>query len=246
MFRRSFRRLAPAVAAAELQDWATSQLLFHKLRTSHRTVLTKATFEDVCVNCGVNPTDDFVAKLDAAGVIVNFGECIVIKPSELLRQTSLIMSKDREEKDVIGSWNPQFQMEVQLQDLINQKSPLDAQVQQACDEAAKSRRIMWGGAMAFAGTQLAVISRLTYFDLDWDVMEPVTYFLGTGTALLFYGWMLYYRTEHSYVDCDTRLINRKVQKLLKKNQFDFQKYRQLSADIQGTREQMVKVARSTE
>ena len=62
--------------------------------------------------------------------------------------------------------------------------------------------MVWGGAMLFSGAQLAIISRLTYFDLDWDIMEPVSYFIGTGTALCFYLYMLWYRREHSYAEFD--------------------------------------------
>ena len=77
-----------------------------------------------------------------------------------------------------------------LQKLELELEAARAEYQALVDKAARWRKLVWAGALAFSGTQLAVISRLTYFDLDWDTMEPISYFLGSGTSLLFFAYML--------------------------------------------------------
>ncbi len=62
--------------------------------------------------------------------------------------------------------------------------------------------------MCFSGAQLGIISRLTFFDFDWDLMEPVSYFVGQGTSLLFFAWMLAVGREHSYERCDKLLAEK--------------------------------------
>ena len=48
---------------------------------------------------------------------------------------------------------------------------------------------MWGG-LAFMSTQFGVLARLTWWEYSWDIMEPVTYFVTTGTAIICYGYFL--------------------------------------------------------
>ena len=220
------RRYCCTLRPDELQSLATYQLFHQRLANSKQAVLTRPSFEALCVSCGIQPSDTFIREMHDAGTIVDLGDSFFIKPTVLLTQAGHLVKEPFE---------PLVQTHIKLQTLVNEKSQLDAEVQKACDRAASTRRFMWGGAMAYAGTQLAVISRLTYFDLDWDVMEPVTYFLGTGTALIFYGWMLYFRQEHSYEECDKRLVNAAVRRILVKQQFDFARYRTLTEDINATK-----------
>ena len=39
-------------------------------------------------------------------------------------------------------------------------------------------------------TQFGVLARLTWWEYSWDIMEPVTYFVTTGTAICCYGYFL--------------------------------------------------------
>lgn len=96
-------------------------------------------------------------------------------------------------------------------------------LQPAIAKAARWRRSLWGGALLYAGSQLAIISRLTFFDLDWDIMEPVSYCLAIGTALVFYVYFLCFGTEHTYSEVDRRFLPRKVRAYAPKD-FDWDAY----------------------
>lgn len=41
--------------------------------------------------------------------------------------------------------------------------------------------LLWGG-LAGVMAVWAVCFRLTFWELSWDVMEPITYFIGSGTG----------------------------------------------------------------
>jgi hypothetical protein len=211
----------------DLQGAANSQLLFEALAASKLSVLTRSSFDHICQTSGVNPTPDAIARLVAAGVIVDMGEIISIKPSQLLEQAGNVVQ---------DHWDPLFAARQRLDQLESQLPPFEKAISEAVAQAAKSRKAVWGTTLAFSGAQLAIISRLTYFDLDWDIMEPVSYFLGTGTALIFYFWMLYFREEHIYEKFDKRLVSKRVRNILLKEGFDFVAYRKLVADINKTKD----------
>ena len=41
--------------------------------------------------------------------------------------------------------------------------------------------LLWGG-LAGVMAVWGVCFRLTFWELSWDVMEPITYFIGSGTG----------------------------------------------------------------
>ena len=159
-----------------------------------------------------NISDDKIAALEQAGVIKRLNGCVHGHAPAILSEiidesahggvysgaqdgasTSTISLKDVQ----------QHQLDVfsrerhAIIELAHQLRDAEAGYREVIAKAARWRRIVWSGALAFSGTQMAIISRLTFFDLEWDVMEPISYFLGTGTSLLFFAYMLKYGVEHS-------------------------------------------------
>ena len=44
--------------------------------------------------------------------------------------------------------------------------------------------------LAFLIVQWGMLARLTFWELSWDVIEPITYFLGSGSTILFYCYFM--------------------------------------------------------
>ena len=65
------------------------------------------------------------------------------------------------------------------------------------ETAAKRTKLMMWGGLAFMSTQFGVLARLTWWEYSWDIMEPVTYFVTTGTAICAYGYFLL--TQQVYI-----------------------------------------------
>lgn len=55
------------------------------------------------------------------------------------------------------------------------------------DAAKRTRRLTWLGLGAM-GLQFGLLARLTWWEYSWDIMEPVTYFVGYGTSMAMYAY----------------------------------------------------------
>jgi hypothetical protein len=79
----------------------------------------------------------------------------------------------------------------------------------AATRAARWRRRFWSSIAVASGLQMATMSYLTFVQFDWDVMEPASYFLTSGTALGFFMYFVLLKREHTLTDVDrTAIANR--------------------------------------
>ena len=106
-------------------------------------------------------------------------------------------------------WNPVANLESQAEEVRKQIQELRPAYEAQLSKAVSGRRATWSGVFAFTGIQLAVFSRLTYFDLDWDTMEPISYFLGSGISVLAFLFMLARGFDFSNRDVDREVVRKK-------------------------------------
>ena len=69
-------------------------------------------------------------------------------------------------------------MQAKVQEIRSELAPLEAQ-----HRHIEQRAFLWRSAIAYSGlavllAQFALFARLTYWELSWDVMEPISYFTG--------------------------------------------------------------------
>ena len=55
--------------------------------------------------------------------------------------------------------------------------------------AKRTTAVVWGG-LAYMALQFGLLARLTWWEYSWDIMEPVTYFVGYGTAMAAYAYFI--------------------------------------------------------
>ena len=53
----------------------------------------------------------------------------------------------------------------------------------------RTNRLTWVG-LGLMGLQFGLLARLTWWEYSWDIMEPVTYFVGYGSAILMFGYYI--------------------------------------------------------
>ncbi|KPA80885.1 putative mitochondrial calcium uniporter protein, mitochondrial [Leptomonas pyrrhocoris] len=209
-------------------------------------LIPRERFLRFCAQAHVDDPDAALADLEAAGVVVALdgGTLIHLRPVLYLETVELLSqtqngtdgssgSSDGTPVPSTGSSVGAFMLEEaerRIEKLCQKEQELAEQLRPAIARAAKWRRSVWGGALLFAGTQLAVISRLTYFDLDWDIMEPVSYCITIGTALVFYAYYLRYNEEHTYEVFDQRFLPKKVRQYAPKD-FDWKAYEGVCAQL---------------
>ncbi|VDP77398.1 unnamed protein product [Schistosoma curassoni] len=47
------------------------------------------------------------------------------------------------------------------------------------------------------GIQFGLLARLTWWEYSWDIMEPVTYFVGYGTSMAMYAYYVITRQRYN-------------------------------------------------
>ena len=55
--------------------------------------------------------------------------------------------------------------------------------------------------------QFGVLARLTWWEYSWDIMEPVTYFVTYGTAIIAYSYFVLTKQEYMYNDVGMYILH---------------------------------------
>ena len=88
------------------------------------------------------------------------------------------------------------------------------------------RRILWTG-LGLALAQVGLFFRLTFWEFSWDVMEPIAFFATTSGLIVGYAYFLITSRDPTYQDLMKRLFLSRRRKLMKKQNFDFERLMEL-------------------
>lgn len=112
-----------------------------------------------------------------------------------------------------------------------------------CDlEAHRGARRMALGGLGLLVVYWGAVARLTFWDLGWDVMEPVTYLSGLTMVIMSYLWFLYQGREVSYSSVLQRSVSARRETLYKGHGFDIDRWLDLVAEEKGLRKDISKIA----
>ncbi|KAM7521093.1 hypothetical protein LguiB_020055 [Lonicera macranthoides] len=81
--------------------------------------------------------------------------------------------------------------------------------------------------LGFVVVQTLGFMRLTFWELTWDVMEPICFFVTSLHFAIAYGFFLRTSKEPSFQSYFQRRFKVKQEKLMKTHNFDIEKYNQL-------------------
>eukprot|EP01111_Echinosteliopsis_oligospora_P003038 TRINITY_DN1488_c0_g1_i1.p1 TRINITY_DN1488_c0_g1~~TRINITY_DN1488_c0_g1_i1.p1 ORF type:complete len:339 (+),score=100.53 TRINITY_DN1488_c0_g1_i1:99-1115(+) len=223
-----------------------------KLEADPRRKIPYADFTKICTNEGLSESQskELCKSLSNSGVVLHFPnsdnsvlrDTLYLKPQEFTTVVSRLLGQ------ITSDTFLREQLEVKKAELENLKqevAPLAAQ-REALQRKAHSRAttIVWLG-LGYCVVQAAAVARLTWWELSWDVMEPVTYMLTFATALIGYSWFVATGTEYTYEGLMKSLEHRRLNKLIKKTGFNEAQYQKLSRalamkqeDVERTIEQL--------
>ncbi|EKF32036.1 hypothetical protein MOQ_004121 [Trypanosoma cruzi marinkellei] len=203
-------------------------------------VISRAIFNHYCFESHVENSDEALRLLEESGSVVSLsnGEGVHLRPLQFAHMYEDLTGEGEEK----GSSSAFFLEEAtrRLEAAEAEEAAMRSELQPALLRAAKWRRVVWGGALCFSGAQLAIISRLTFFDFDWDTMEPVSYFLGTGTSLLFFLYFLRHGRSHTYEDYDRTMLPPKLRKYAPPG-FDWEKYEAICKKVDEERKMLNRI-----
>lgn len=152
-----------------------------------------------------------------------------------------------------------FYLNLRLNQIKAQLRRLD-EIKGSCDsEAHRSARVLALGGLAMLMTYWVLIARLTFWDVGWEVMEPVSYLSGLSMVILGYLWyacnfltldfssymfprFLHQGREVSYSSVLDRSVSARRQKLYQSEGFDLERWSDLLVEEKSIRREIKKIA----
>ena len=170
-----------------------------------------------------NAQDETLEILQKAGVIVKLDDVVYTNPGQLTRDVLAVLPKV-----------PSYVYGVSDTELESLEADLAAQEAEVSSAAGKARwrsNAVVGSGLAFMVTQFVVFLRLTYVELSWDVMEPISYFAGVFNAILVYIYFMVYKRDFSFDDWSSRMQASYTKSAISKKGIDFEKYKKIARKL---------------
>ncbi|KAL0370907.1 UNVERIFIED_CONTAM: Calcium uniporter protein 5, mitochondrial [Sesamum angustifolium] len=202
--------------AKRLMRLVNVEALKEKLGTEDKEVIPYTELLQACQSMGVAKSADEAAAyarvLDDAGVVMLFRDKVYLHPNKVvdLVRTAVPLSllpDDDPRKD-------------ELKMLQEKKNEIDLQAHK------QVRRILWTG-LGLAVVQISLFFRLTFWEFSWDVMEPIAFFTTSAGIVIGYAYFMFTSRDPSYQDLLKRLFISRQRKLIRRRNFDVQRFIEL-------------------
>jgi len=97
--------------------------------------------------------------------------------------------------------------------------------------AAAAKRWMLFG-FGYLIIQFGILARMVWIDFNWDIMEPVTYFVGLTTLMGGYIFFVLYDQEYTYAALEERQFKKSLRKLYIKEEFHWKRWNELHQEVE--------------
>ncbi|KAL4584371.1 hypothetical protein LXL04_008971 [Taraxacum kok-saghyz] len=171
-------------------------------------------FLTVCIDICTNHDQglEFSKKLDEAGDVIVLGNVVFLRPDQLAKSMEKLISQS-----IAIPNDPRKQ---QLEELEKQKTLIDQK------SLSQVRGELYCG-LGFLVIQTMAFMRLTFWELSWDVMEPICFFVTSFHFALAYIFFIRTSKEPTFEGFFQRRFKTKQKKLMEVYDFDLHKYNQL-------------------
>lgn len=109
-------------------------------------------------------------------------------------------------------------------------APLDAEKLQYDMIAHKHANRLMYGLLAYLLLQFGVLADMVWIDFNWDIMEPITYFVTLTTVIGGFSFFIKSKQDYTYPALAQRFANAKRRKLYIANRFDYQTWNALDQE----------------
>ena len=187
-----------------------------------KTHLTRAEFDSLLTEHGYA---DAASRADAtrafrdAGVVVVFGDLVYLNGAQVTKDILRVLPAV---PGAVYGLDPATLAELEAE-FAAIKTDVDAAAARA---ARRSNAIVFGGLVVLCA-QLATFVRLTYVELSWDVMEPISYFVGVFNAILVYVYFMVNKRDFSFDDWSRRMRKHFWRRTIEKKRVDYARYAKL-------------------
>ncbi|XP_011017292.1 PREDICTED: calcium uniporter protein 4, mitochondrial-like [Populus euphratica] len=200
--------------AKKILRFSLVEKLKAKLREIPRGSICYSEFVKICVDeCGNEGQGVELAKLlDQSGNVIVLGNIVFLRPEQVAISMENMISQTIAAPD--DPRRKHLEHMEKLKVIIDQKARTQVRGELYC-------------GLGFIMIQTLGFMRLTFWELNWDVMEPICFFVTSLHFAIAYGFFLRTSTEPSFEGYFQQRFKAKQKKLMKIHGFDVQKYNQL-------------------
>ncbi|TVU47845.1 hypothetical protein EJB05_07459, partial [Eragrostis curvula] len=201
-----------------------------RLRSHAQSVVSGSEFAALCVDIagGVEGGRRLARTLDESGVVIVLSDAVFLRPDMVARAIGSILPAPAARQQQPAATRAaadddkkkREEEEEELEAMEAQKAAIDA------DAAAQVRRELWCGLAALAAQTLGFM-RLTFWELSWDVMEPVCFYVTSLYFMAGYAFFMRTATEPSFEGFFRARFATRQRRLMRARRFDVHRYNAL-------------------
>ncbi|KAF7135048.1 hypothetical protein RHSIM_Rhsim08G0111300 [Rhododendron simsii] len=159
----------------------------------------------------------FAKMLDESGTVIVLGNVVFLRPDQVVKIIQNLLPAPEQLQTNHPRWK-------ELQQMEKQKAEIDKRAD------ALVRRELWCG-LGFLVVQTAAFMRLTFWELTWDVMEPICFYVTSMYFMAGYAFFLRTSKEPSFEGFFQSRFSTKRKQLMKIHDFDVERYNELKRDF---------------
>ncbi|XP_006411958.2 calcium uniporter protein 1, mitochondrial [Eutrema salsugineum] len=201
--------------AKKLLRAAHVEVVKTKLMETGKSWILYSDFVRLCNDSSSDPAQGtWIAKmLDDSGNVIVLGDSVCLRPDQVTKSIEGLLPLPQ-------IHNPNDPRRKELKELEAIKTVID--------EKAHSlvRRELWAG-LGYLIIQTAGFMRLTFWELTWDVMEPVCFYVTSVYFMAGYAFFLRTSREPSFEGFYQSRFEAKQRKLMEAQDFDVGRYDEL-------------------
>ncbi|XP_008241620.1 PREDICTED: calcium uniporter protein 2, mitochondrial [Prunus mume] len=188
-----------------------------KLREVQKSWVSYPEFVRICKE-GCSDPDlglGFAKSLDENGSVIVLGNAVCLRPEQVAKAIQELIPIPG-----AAAVNPNDPRIRELEDMERQKFEIDRKAESLV------RRELWCG-LAYLVVQTAGFMRLTFWELSWDVMEPICFYVTSMYFMAGYAFFLRTSKEPSFEGFFQSRFHAKQKRLMKLQNFDEGRYNEL-------------------
>nr|GMC67417.1 calcium uniporter protein 2, mitochondrial-like [Ipomoea batatas] len=155
---------------------------------------------------------EFAKTLDDSGAVIVLGNVVFLKPHQVIKAIEGLIPRPKAQ--------PEESRMQELEDMETQMAAIEKRAE------TMARRELRAG-LGYLVVQTAVLMRLTFWELTWDVMEPICFYITSIYAMGAYGFFLRTSKEPSFEGFFQSRVDAKKKGLIRVHSFDVDRYNQL-------------------
>ncbi|CAJ1972844.1 unnamed protein product [Sphenostylis stenocarpa] len=185
-----------------------------RLRNVPENSVQYSEFLRMCVEACENHDQgvEFAKILDDSGNVIVLGNIVFLHPEQVAKSIESLMNQ--------SIANPNDPRRDELKQMEKQKAMIDNKAK------AQVRTELYFG-LGFLTVQTLGFMRLTFWELSWDVMEPICFFVTSFGFALAYLFFLKTSTEPTFQGFFFHRFRVKQERLMKTYNFDMGRYNEL-------------------